>query len=438
VDHLVAAGNVGSKSTLNDTAGRGKRATSKKTKKGNDDDDFEDVTPEEDEAQGGIDKKKKTAHSLPKRIKIQLLHNRAVELAKQCHAAEGDTRTALLRELWQVQQFCGEVDENAEWPAEITELVGEELSVYEKAVCEHEFVTDELGSGWEHVENMIGQIVWARIGTGANSLDSYWWAAVVVGRSTSEKDAKPNQRKVSFYGENSASYLLASSKYIVPFTKEPIDQACKQRLPRNQQEEWELGYEIACLEFDGPQVGSEVLIRFDDKETGGDNWYNGTVTAITEKEGGGKTLSVKYGDGDEEQVQYPTPDVHLQLPETRTKAKRPREEKEAPVPRRPALEVMYGGIEHGGEAKLRDFMSRNGLEAQAGVLVEHGLSELETLLELFGQGYDPRSENKVGPFLEKLCDTGLNDADGRKVVEALRIENQTRLRKAMAGLTAGA
>jgi len=434
LDHLGASGSTGDKSNLNASGGRRPRVPAKTLLANDDDDDF---APEDDQAKPSNGKK--VSYSLPKRIKIQLLHNRAVELARHCSTAENkEKKDELVKELWQVQQFCDEVDGNAEWPAEVTERVGPELAAYGEKLSEHEFVTDELGLGWEHVDNMVGTLVWARIGTGVNSLDSWWWAARVVGRSPSEKHAKPNQRKVQFFGENSASYVAATTKYILPFTAEPPKRDCKNRLPRHQQEEYELGMTLAILEMEGPQVGNHILVRFVDQEAGTDGWYRAEVKQVTPNPDGiQKTLFVQYDDGDEENVQYPDPDVQLQVP-LKVKVKRQREEKEPVVRQRPALEVMYAGVERGGEARLRSFLTDHGLTTQVDILVAKGLDELEDLLEKFGCGYDPRSENKAGPFLQQLCDAGLNESDGRKVVEALRVENQTRLRKAMAGLTAGA
>ena len=94
-------------------------------------------------------------------------------------------------------------------------------------------------------------------------------------------------------------------------------------------------------------------------------------------------------------------------------------------------------VVRGGEEVLQDFMTRHGLSSQGALLVEKGLNELELLLEDFVRDYDPSREFQ-GALFRKLRAVGLLEEDSRKVMMALRVENQTRLRKAMAGLAAGA
>jgi len=440
-DHLAAGSSFGTKSTKAPAIGE-KRSRTQKGPEGAVASSKINVhlRPEQDTGtSGGPKGSKKNVVSLPKRIKITLLHNRAVELAKLCLNTENeDGKNEILKELWQVQQFADEVDFSAAWPAEITNLVGNDLAAYKEKLSDHEFVTDDLGPGWDGVENMVDQLVWARIGTSANSLDSWWWAAKVVGRSGSEKDSLPKQRKVTFFGDATCSYLGASSKYLLPFSTTPPKQEAKHRLPRAQHEQWQLGVQMAVIEFEGIQPGASLMVRYTDDESGQDSWFKGVVQR-TEKLPGqvGQTLYVRYEDGVEEVVTYPSPDVVMDAP-TKIKASyKPKKPKEVVEKHKAALDIMYSGVVRGGEDVLRDFMMRHGLNSQGALLVEKGMKELEQLLEDFVRDYDPSGEYQ-GSLYRKLRAVGLLEDDSRKVMTALRIENQTRLRKAMAGLAAGA
>ena len=336
-----------------------------------------------------------------------------------------------------MQQFADEVDFSAVWPVEVTELVGKDLAAYKEKLSDHEFVTDELGPGWDGIENMVDQLVWARIGTSANSLDSWWWAAKVVGRSGSEKDVKPNQRKVAFFGDSTCSYVGASSKYLLPFTTTPPKQEAKHRLPRAQFEQWQLGVQMASLEFEGVQPGVSLMVRYTDDESGQDSWFKGVVQRTEKLPAGGQTLYVQYEDGVEEVVQYPSSDVVIDAPTKVRASYKPKKPKEVVEKHKAALDIMYLGVVRGGEEVLQDFMTRHGLSSQGALLVEKGLNELELLLEDFVRDYDPSREFQ-GALFRKLRAVGLLEEDSRKVMMALRVENQTRLRKAMAGLAAGA
>jgi len=433
-DNLAAA-NLGKKSNLIQDGK--KRARVANTMVRSPGDIGENVRPEHDvSSTSNKGSKKKHVTSLPKRIKATLLHNRALELAKIIVPTEGEDRNLLLKELWQVQQFAEEMDDSIPWPKEITKLVGRDLAAYKEKVSDHEFVSDDLGPGWEKVDNMVDHLVWARIGTSLNSIDSYWWAAKVIGRSGVEKDTKPSCRKVSFFGDLSCSYLSATSKYILPFTP-TIRQDCKHRLPKNMQEQWNLGTNTAILEHQGPQPGIIAHVRFIDVDGGEDSWYRGTVLRVEKRLEGGQLLFVQYDDGAEEEVEYPNPDVIIEnaMAAKPKPPKKPREEKER---HRPALDVMYSGIPRGGEGVMREFLARYGLDAHADILFAAGAIELEALLEDFGKVYDPKHETEGGGFHQNLVQMGLAQHASRKVHSALRIENQTRLRKAMAGLAAGA
>jgi len=427
-EKLAAMGFDGKKNKLdvNET----KRARGK-SKADLEDRAFEEyLAPDEDQAMSNI-KTGKIGQVLPKRTKVVLLHKLATQLAQELSTEQDkEKRSELLKELWQVETFVEEVDDSAAWPQEITAQVGEEMEAYKIQVSHQELVSDDLGPGWEKVENMVGELVWARIGTAGNSLDAYWWAAIVVGRSPVEKGSQPKHRKVSFFGENSTSTVLASNKYLKPFTKERLKQDSKARLPPPQQQDWEYGFMLACQHLDGPEVGGRVVVRF--LEGGVENWYCAEVKEITTDAKGTKMLKVSFDDGDEDELQYPDPDVMLEQP-AMTKGKRvsaPRE-KHVVKRKRPALEAMNAGFERGGETQLRDFMARHGLSAEAGALVEHGVTELEDLLADFTRGYDIRHENGFGTFLEQILASGLDDKQSRSVLYALRVEQQMRLCKAM-------
>ena len=152
-DHLAAGLTFGKKSTKAPVVGE-KRARTVKGLEGavasanvN-----MNMRPEQDTAvSSGTKGSKKGVVSLPKRIKITLLHNRAIELAKLCSSTETeDVKNELLKELWQVQQFADEVDFSAVWPVEVTELVGKDLAAYKEKLSDHEFVPGTVNSHLVH------------------------------------------------------------------------------------------------------------------------------------------------------------------------------------------------------------------------------------------------------------------------------------------------